>query len=549
MKTQVSFSVLDLIEEIYLHSKDSHLREPHFELLKEQLGTLSDYLQLTDLQTVLFANCFILGYDDASAAGVFRHLGFEEYKILRYKKDIQVLFDRKLLKKGRRYDEKKMDFTVENSVINSITKNVSLPVEKNTEYQLVDLLEEFDTNGDLYEDDKISVYEFMDLTNEMIDDHQCFPFFQQIRKWKLNDFEIFFLLETVWDAVQRGDNDFNTGVQRTVNDFNKKKSTTMATLTYLLEGKTKLTKLDLIEFNKVQFRNSCNARLSKKMVRFLKEKEHIELEYLDHENTKLIQHKNIPEKTLWYNETEMTQIGTLKNALDEKKFNALQTRLKEKAMPFGLTALLHGEPGTGKTESVYQLAKESGRNIFKVDISETKSMWFGESQKLVKKIFTDYEDYRKSEKVCPILLFNEADAVIGKRKQAGSSNTAETENAIQNILLEELERFEGILFATTNLLSNMDSAFERRFLFKVRFEKPGMENSAKIWKSKLAFLSETESRKLAEHFAFSGGEMENIARKCLMNELLHGTEPDFEVVEKFCREEKWGSGERKRIGF
>lgn len=549
MKTEVKFNVLDVIEEIYLHSRDSHLREPLFELLKDQLAMLSEYLQLTDLQSVLFANCFILGYDDASVAAVFRHFGFEEYKVLRYKMNIQTLFDRKLLKKGRRYDEKKMDFTIENFVINSITKNLCLPIEKNTECQLVDLLEEFDANSDLYDDDKISVYEFTDMTNEMIDDHQCFPFFQQIRKWKLDDFEIFFLLDTVWDAVQEGDNNFNTVVQRTVNDFYKKKSTAMATLTYLLEGKTRLTKLDLIEFNKVQFRNSCNAKLSKKMVSFLKDKEKIDFDFSDHENTKLVQHKNIAQKTLYYNEAEITQIGILKIAIDEKKFISLEARLKEKAMPCGITALLHGDPGTGKTESVYQLAKESGRNIFKVDISETKSMWFGESQKLVKKIFTDYEEYRKTEKVCPILLFNEADAVIGKRKPAGSSNTAETENAIQNILLEELEKFEGILFATTNLLSNLDSAFERRFLFKVRFEKPALENAAKIWKSKLPFLSENESLQLAERFDFSGGEIENIARKCAMNELLNGIKPDFYKIEKFCKEEKWSSEDKKKIGF
>ncbi len=549
MKTEVKFNVLDIIEEIYLHSRDSHLREPLFEVLKDQIAMLSEYLHLTELQSVLFANCFILGYDDASVAAVFRHFGFEEYKVLRYKMNIQTLFDRKLLKKGRRYDEKKMDFTIENFVINSITKNLCLPIEKNTECQLVDLLEEFDANSDLYDDDKISVYEFTDMTNEMIDDHQCFPFFQQIRKWKLDDFEIFFLLDTVWDAVQEGDNNFNTEVQRTVNDFYKKKSTAMATLTYLLEGKTRLTKLDLIEFNKVQFRNSCNAKLSKKMVSFLKDKEKIDFDFSDHENTKLVQHKNIAQKTLYYNEAEITQIGILKIAIDEKKFISLQARLKEKAMPCGITALLHGDPGTGKTESVYQLAKESGRNIFKVDISETKSMWFGESQKLVKKIFTDYEEYRKTEKVCPILLFNEADAVIGKRKPAGSSNTAETENAIQNILLEELEKFEGILFATTNLLSNLDSAFERRFLFKVRFEKPALENAAKIWKSKLPFLSENESLQLAERFDFSGGEIENIARKCAMNELLNGIKPDFYKIEKFCKEEKWSSEDKKKIGF
>ncbi|ROI10049.1 hypothetical protein EGI11_04680 [Chryseobacterium sp. H3056] len=83
MKTEIKFNVLDVIEEIYLHSRDSHLREPLFEMLKDQIAMLSEYLQLTQLQSILFANCFILGYDDASVAGVYRHFGFEEYHLLR----------------------------------------------------------------------------------------------------------------------------------------------------------------------------------------------------------------------------------------------------------------------------------------------------------------------------------------------------------------------------------------------------------------------------------------------------------------------------------
>jgi SpoVK/Ycf46/Vps4 family AAA+-type ATPase len=219
-------------------------------------------------------------------------------------------------------------------------------------------------------------------------------------------------------------------------------------------------------------------------------------------------------------------------------------------MSTGITALLYGAPGTGKTESVYQLAKKYNRPIFKVEISETKSMWFGESQKLVKKIFTDYYTFKKTQKVCPILLFNEADAIIGKRKSAGSSSVSDTENAIQNVLLEELENFDGILFATSNLVANLDSAFERRFLFKVKFENPSMVNAAKIWRNKLPLLSAKEALQLASQFSYSGGEMENIARKSLMDEIVFGTKPDFERIISFCENEKWSGGiNGTRIGF
>ena len=187
---------------------------------------------------------------------------------------------------------------------------------------------------------------------------------------------------------------------------------------------------------------------------------------------------------------------------------------------------------------------------FKVKISETKSMCFGESQNLVKKIFTDYCNFKKTQKICPILLFNEADAIIGKRKSASSSSVADTENAIQNVLLEELENFDGILFATSNLVANLDSAFERRFLFKVKFENPSMVNAAKIWRNKLPFLSAKEALQLASQFSYSGGEMENIARKSLMDEIVFGTKHNFERILSFCENEKWSSKSGcLRIGY
>lgn len=550
METKVNFNVLDCIERIYKHSEDSHLRDPLFELLKTDLENLSNYLGLTELQSLIFANCFILGYDDAQVIRVFRHFGMAEYSIIRYRKDVNVLFERKLLKKERRFNENRMDFKIENSVISAISGNIKIAEEKKDSVLLTDILEEFDALSDRFDDDKIAKHEFIHRTGELLNDNENLPMVKQIKNWKLNDFETYFFLDTLWDAIRRGDNNFNTSVHRTVEDFDKRRSESIRLFKFLLDGHTKLTTLNLVEFSKEKFRNQTEAKLSKHVIEFLKEHEKVELEYFDDENNRLLLQKNIQKKDLFYNDSEIPQIQIIKNAVEENKFKELQSVLKEKAMPLGITVLLHGDPGTGKTESVYQIAKESGRNIFKVDISETKSMWFGESQKLVKRIFTNYEEFKKTEKKCPILLFNEADAVIGKRKSAGSSRVADTENAIQNILLEELEMFDGILFATTNLVENMDSAFERRFLFKVRLEKPNMDNSAKIWKSKLPFLSKNECLKLAESFEFTGGEMENIARKSLMNEIINGEKPTFDSVDGMCRSEKWTEKtEAKKIGF
>jgi len=194
-------------------------------------------------------------------------------------------------------------------------------------------------------------------------------------------------------------------------------------------------------------------------------------------------------------------------------------------MPGGIAAILYGEPETGKTESVYQMARETGRGIVHVNISEAKSMWFGESEKKIKEIFTKYARLCRGSVLKPILLFNEADAIFGKRKEALKGSVDQTENAIQNIILEEMEKLEGILIATTNLASNLDPAFERRFLFKIRFSKPSLEVNEQIWRSKLGWLDAEGSKRLAASYAFSVGEIDNVVRKVAMEEVLTGEKP------------------------
>lgn len=218
-------------------------------------------------------------------------------------------------------------------------------------------------------------------------------------------------------------------------------------------------------------------------------------------------------------------------------------------MPNGITALLHGFPGTGKTETVLQIAKETNREILKVDIGQSKSMWFGESEKIIKRIFTNYKSYAKECELKPILLFNEADAIIGKRRETGNSNIDQTENTIQNILLEELENFDGIFLATTNLVKNLDTAFERRFLFKVEFQKPEISIKAKIWNSKLPNLTENECNTLANRFDFSGGQIDNIIRKNEIYEIVHGITVDFNNIVEFCNSELLLRSKTFKVGF
>ena len=165
-------------------------------------------------------------------------------------------------------------------------------------------------------------------------------------------------------------------------------------------------------------------------------------------------------------------------------------------------------------------------------------------------IFDRYRSVAKRSAKVPILLFNEADAIIGKRKEGADGAVDKMENSIQNIILQEMESLDGIMIATTNLVQNMDKAFERRFLYKVKSEKPAQEQRRHIWKTMLPVLNDEVAGRLAHCYDFSGGQIENIARKCDIESILHGEQAICdELIEKYCQEEMIDRKNSKRIGF
>ena len=124
------------------------------------------------------------------------------------------------------------------------------------------------------------------------------------------------------------------------------------------------------------------------------------------------------------------------------------------------------------------------------------------------------------------------------------------ENSIQNIILQEMENLDGILIATTNLAQNMDKAFERRFLYKIKFEKPTLEARTHIWHEMIPSLSESDTKTLAEKYDFSGGQIENIARHNTINGILYGDNGNsLETLMSYCDNERLETKVTRKIGF
>ena len=274
----------------------------------------------------------------------------------------------------------------------------------------------------------------------------------------------------------------------------------------------------------------------------------------DDEHSNILHCNDIKPKALFYSAEDQGQIDTLQHLLEDEQLQAIRERLEKANLRKGFNCLFYGGPGTGKTETALQLARMTGRDIMQVDISSIRDKWYGETEKIVKGIFESYAQRVKKSKRIPILLINEADAVLSVRTSVGGNNPTleKTENASQYILLQAMEDIDGIMIATTNLTCNLDSAFDRRFLYKVEFHQPSVEAKTHIWQSFIPSLADADANVLARSYNFSGGQIENIARKVMVDHLLFGGTPDLNHIEELCSKEqiaRSNTNSRKPIGF
>lgn len=418
------------------------------------------------------------------------------------------------------------------------------------EKKLIDRYEFCHIVGDLAEDrsdEAMTTRCLFDCVEQLEEQNAGLEFVQNVKKISGNtdDRTLFYICCNDFVENRRY---HESGLECTLSDIYDSVQKRMKVSSEIISKKHILIHSKMIEKSEGTFVSEVSLSLADKGKAIFLEND-LDLYQKQKNNKKLSTPESIKEKPLFYSAEFGKKIDSLTHSLINENFVKLQARLENEAMPKGVSAIFYGAPGTGKTETAKQIARQTGRKVYHVDISASKSCWFGESEKLIKRIFTDYHEMCESEEKKPILLFNEADALFSKRKDANSSNVAQTENAIQNIILEELEKLDGILIATTNLADNLDPAFERRFLFKLKFDKPTVDAKQSIWKSKLSWLSDDECRKLASDYDFSGGEIDNIACKAVMDEVLNGKRPDFNFIVDACKSERFAGVKHAKVGF
>nr|NQU91062.1 AAA family ATPase [Bacteroidota bacterium] len=543
-------NLTDHIEKIFKKTENSGMAATTMKGLMPHLRPLMDFLNCTENQAMIFALVFYITLENGEAdlGDLARHLEIPVMRMLKYKSDIDYLVKRRLIRQqesnGVFSKQNNHAFYVHSKIIDGVLKRrMSINFgEVNNNYDfIIRVVEEMegakdDAGG--YENLKADI---LDMCRENKNLHIA----QRLLNADVPEHDRLILVYVAY-KLMNGEDDIP--ISDACEFLENNKSFGIRVRRNLMNGTSVLIKRGFIETNPGVFRNNTGLNITDKGMEFLLGNEAAQFSMRMERVKNEITPEKIAKVKLFLNQQEEKQIQTIEALFEQQKYLEITGRMKQKNMKAGFTVLLYGGPGTGKTESVYQLARKTGRSVLPVEISQTKSMWFGESEKLIKGVFDRYRRLSEENNNPPILLFNEADGIFSTRTTKLDAPVSQTLNAMQNIILQEMEDFEGIMIATTNLTDNLDKAFDRRFLYKVKFEVPDLTTRKKIMHDKLPFLQSPAIDRLCGQFALTGGQMANIAKKCGIHELLQGALPNIREMENLCREEL-GLMEKKRLGF
>jgi len=538
-------TLLQLAEQIINITSSEHLSPESIAKAKPQLTKLAKSLSITPTQALLFSACLNMSNDPhIQARDLARHFDCNTISILTHWSDIEELGKKQYIcLRNNRDDDHEL--VVPPSVMDALTQN-KVPQPKS--YANLTAEDWFDTMSDLLNqcsNDRITYETMLSEIERLIDSNKELKVVQRIKFHHLDGNQLIMFLIIMDLYIQNNDEHVRWGDMRDIFSDSK-----FRRLRRDLESEyTQPQELGLIEFgtDDGQIESDAWHLTDKAKEEFLSD---ITLHHKRDCKNGLTLASSITPKALFYNATVTESVSRLRTLLAPDNFTSVQERLVKHGMRKGFACIFYGAPGTGKTETVLQLARETGRNIKMVDVPNLRSKWVGDTEKNIKEVFDSYRRMCQNSTLAPILLFNEADAVLCKRNEGATGSVDKMENAMQNIILQEMETLDGIMIATTNLTNNLDAAFERRFLYKIEFPKPTANESKHIWHAMLPDLTDDETYTLANTYEFSGGQIENIARKQIVDSILLGTErPTMEAIRSACDTERFNKSKNQPIGF
>ena len=544
-KKQEKLTLASAFERIYEDSCASNLSPEFYDTCNEALNYVHKKLNVTHFQSIMLA-ILANSVEAISLNDMARYTKCSPIRFRIHKEELDDLHFRHFVQwHMTRYS---IEYRIRDEFMKAVIDNIPYTPKKYEDYTAYDVYTKISKWIEMLKRDEELYNVIVKNVRKLLESTKHLTFSKDLLTSELNDLAVMVILITVKDLVENNSEYISSSeILRILPEDSGIKS-----FIFVLNANTcVLTKKGWMENYTVNgMVEPDKFCLTDKII----DTSLVELkEYIDTKeeniNKLLLIPDAITEKRMFYNERETEEIERLTQLLSIDRFKDIQQRLKEANMRTGFTCLFYGSPGTGKTETVLQLSRKTGRPIFQVNISEMKSKWVGESEKKIQGLFCKYEAMVKKYDICPILLFNEADAIINKRSSNTNAATDKMENACQNIILQAMENLSGIMIATTNLTSNMDSAFERRFLYKICFDKPTVDTRKQIWNIMLPFLSCEEAENLAESYDFNGGQIENIARKQIVDSILYGHHQDISSVRSYCDNEIIRNSRTNKIGF
>lgn len=526
-KEMKDMNLLEAMEHIVALAKGSGLSDEFYNKAEEDICFIADKLQLSKRQSVMLA-LFVDKSDNRSilASDIAEFLECTTIQIIKCMNDVDQLVRREYIIK--RKDDRQLSFRVPIDVIEALRNNVAFVVKAKTNLSATELMMELETVFDMRGNKELSYEQTASKTKCLLENNVDLAFSRKLREYALNEEDQTLLILFCHLFANNDDDEIRF---HDIEFLFPKKQWNRIKCMLNVKCHT-LQYLQLIEYgNDNGLADQETFRLTRQAKRELLSE--LNLSSMSQACKGMIKAKDVVAKQLFYEKDTQQQIAELEDLLDEKRYHQIHNRMKEAGFRCGFTCLFYGAPGVGKTETVLQLARKTGRNIIQVNVEQIKSMWVGESEKNIKALFDNYRNQVESQSLAPILLFNEADAVIGMRHKGAERATDKMENALQNIILQEMERIDGILIATTNLVQNFDKAFERRFLYKVKFNAPSIQTRRHIWQSIMPEISEETASWLASHYNLSGGQIENVARRYAINTILYG--PPTEELPTLCK--------------
>lgn len=544
------------IEKLSEKLQGSEFADEKLSTVEESIEHLIIFMSVTRIQVMLFTAILTMNFKKRRVtidhlSGYFKCTGIQIMKLL---PDLQELQKKRWIRSDADGQNKRsmltdINYYVVRDVFDRIMSSDNKTNVKPKKKDIFKFLSELMDLADDYDRERSSYSEMWDDARELIAMHETLPFMKILKTQGLNESEkLMFMLMCQRTLIGDGEVDLDRLVgivsETTYNGIHLKRT--------IIRKTSKLVIRELIKLQEGMFHNDYEVVVTDHAIQLFFPDDMDILIKKTVNTSNLVKSENIKPVRLFFNNTENESLKRLTKLLTKTGYNGVVRRLKAHDMRSGFTVLLHGAPGTGKTEAVNQLALRTGRQVMRVDLSKAKSKWFGESEKKITEIFAQYRQQLKiSKNAHPILLFNEADGIFGTRgaTENSPSTTTQTFNTMQNILLEEMENFEGILIATTNLTKNFDNAFERRFLYKIEFSKPDEQTRRKIWKSKIQKLTPALANTLSSEFDFSGGQIENITRKFMIDSVLNEVSASYDTLAAYCREELIHKTVESRLGY